>query len=151
MSRPVPAEDLGGEPGNVVDVPAEVPLVARSDRLDCLGKYHHGACGPGEFLETGQACLAIRGRAGAMKAHDDRRDRRARRGPGHEVGTIGAACRDDLLLKSHGASIADGGLPGVAGTSEISRSDDVRRGRGRPGLPLTRRLGRTRQWSRGTR
>ena len=48
-----------------------------------------------------------------MEAHDDRRDRRARRGPGHEVGAIGAARRNDLLLESHGASIADGG-PGLA-------------------------------------
>ena len=112
MRRPMSAEELGGEPGNVVDVLAGVPLVASSDRLDCLGKYHDGACGPGELLETGQACLAIRGRAGAMQAHDYRRDRRARRGLGHEVGAIGIACGDDLLLESHGASIADGGPSG---------------------------------------
>ena len=37
MRRPMPAEELGGEPGNVVDVLAGVPLVASSDRLDCLG------------------------------------------------------------------------------------------------------------------
>jgi hypothetical protein len=49
-----------------------------------------------------------------MEAHDDRRDRRARRGLGHEVGAIGVACSDNLLLESHGGSIADGGLPGVA-------------------------------------
>jgi hypothetical protein len=46
-----------------------------------------------------------------MQAHDDRRDRRARRGPGHEVGATDAACGDGLLLESHGASIADSGLP----------------------------------------
>jgi len=111
MRHPMPAHELGGEPGNIVHVPAVIPLVPRSDRLDGLGKHHHGACGPGEFPETGQACLAIRGRPGAMQAHDDRRDRRARRGPGHEVEAIDAACGDDLLLESHGASIADRGLP----------------------------------------
>jgi len=47
-----------------------------------------------------------------MEAHDHRRDRRARRGLGHEVGAIGVACGDDLLLESHGASIADGGPSG---------------------------------------
>jgi hypothetical protein len=46
-----------------------------------------------------------------MQAHDDRRDRRARRGPGHAGEAIDAACGDDLLLESHGASIADRGLP----------------------------------------
>jgi hypothetical protein len=35
----MPAEELGGEPGNVADVLAGVPLVASSDRRDCLGKY----------------------------------------------------------------------------------------------------------------
>jgi hypothetical protein len=114
MRHPMPAEEFGGEPGNVVDVLAGVPLVASSDRLDCPGKYHDSACGSDELPETGQACLAIRGRAGAMEAHDYRRDRRARRGPGHEVGAIGVACGDDLLLESHGASIADGGLPGCS-------------------------------------
>ena len=81
MRRPMPAEEFGGERGNVADVVAQVPLVASSDRVDCLGKYHDGAVRSGELPETGQACLAIRGRAGAMQAHDDRRDRRARRGP----------------------------------------------------------------------
>ena len=107
MRRPMSAEELGGERGNVVDVLARVPLVASSDRLDRLGKYHDGACGLSELLETGQACLAIRGRAGAMEAHDHRRDRCARRGFGHEVGAIGVSRGDDLLLESHGASIAD--------------------------------------------
>ena len=51
MRRPMPAAELGGEPGNVADVLAGVPLVASSDRLDCLGKYHDRACGPGELPE----------------------------------------------------------------------------------------------------
>lgn len=118
MRRPMPAEEVGGERGNVVDVVAEVPLVATTDRLDCLGKYHDGAGGPGELPETGQACLAIRGRAGAMEAHDYRRDRRARRGLGHEVGPTGVACGDDLLLESHGASIAGAGR--IAWTADRS-------------------------------
>jgi hypothetical protein len=102
------AEELGGEPSNEVDVMAGVPFVASSDRLDSLGKYHDGTCGLGELLETGQACLAISGRAGAMEAHEHRRDRRARWGLGHEVGAIGVSYGDDLLLESHGGSIADG-------------------------------------------
>ena len=108
MRRPMPAEELGGEPGNEVDVMAGVPFEASSDRLDCLGKCHDGACGVGELLETGQACLAIGGRAGAMEAHDHSRDRRARWGLGQEVGAIGVSRGDDLLLEGHGASIADG-------------------------------------------
>lgn len=112
MTRPMPAEELGGEPGNKVDVLTGVPLVASSDRLDCLGKYHDGACGLGELLETGQARLANRCRAGAMEAYDYRRNRRARWGLGHEVRAIGVACGEDLVLESHGASIADGSLSG---------------------------------------
>ena len=37
MRRLMPTEELGGEPGNVVDVLAGVPLIASSERLDCLG------------------------------------------------------------------------------------------------------------------
>ena len=96
------AEELAGDPGDVVDVAARVPLVATSDPLDCLRKYHDRTCGLGEVLETGQACPASRGRAGAMEAHDHRRDRRALWRLGHEVGAIGVACGHDLLLQSHG-------------------------------------------------
>ncbi len=106
MMRPMSAQELGGEAGNVVDVLAGVPLVATSDRLDCLRKYHDGARGLGELLETGQACLASCGRACAMEAHDYRRDRRARWGLGQEIGAIRVACSDYLLLESHGTSIA---------------------------------------------
>ena len=45
------AEELGGQPGYVLDVLAGVPLVASSDRHDCLGKYHDGACRLGELCE----------------------------------------------------------------------------------------------------
>jgi hypothetical protein len=106
------AEELGDDPGDVVDVLAGVPLVASSYRLDCLGKYHDRTCDLGELLETGQACLSSRGRAGAMEAHDYRRDRRARWGLGHEVAAIGVACGHDLLLQGHGPSMADGGRSG---------------------------------------
>lgn len=94
----MPAEQLGGEPSNVVDVLAGVPLIPGTDRPDCLGKDHESARGLGESLETGQACLPTRGRAGAMQAHDDRRDRRARCGLSHEVRAIGVAGGEDLLL-----------------------------------------------------
>ena len=104
----MPAEELGCEPGNEVDVLARVPFEASSDGLDCLGKCHDGACGVGELLETGQACLAIGGRARAMEAHDHRRDGRARCGLGQEVRAIGVSRSDDLLVESHGTSIADG-------------------------------------------
>ena len=122
----MPAEELGGEPGNEVDVLAGVPFVASSDRLDCLGKYHHGTCGVSELLETRQACLAIGGRARAMEAHDHRRDGRARWGLGQEVRAIGVSRGDDQLLESHGASIADGpaiwGRPTVPNRERRSRN-----------------------------
>jgi hypothetical protein len=54
--------------------------------------------------------LALCRRTGAMEAQNDRRDRRARRGLGHEVGAVGVACGDDLLLESRGVSLADGVL-----------------------------------------
>ena len=112
MRRPMSAEELGGDPGDGVDVAAKVPLVASSDPLDCLGKYPDRTCGLGELLETGQACLASRGRAGAMEAHDYCRDRRALWGLDHEVAAIGVACGHDLLLQSHGPSMAEGGRSG---------------------------------------
>ena len=48
-----------------------------------------------------------------MEADDHRRDWRTRWGLGHEVGAIGVVCGDDLLLESHGVSIADGVCGGL--------------------------------------
>ena len=51
MRCPMSADEFGGQPGKVVDVLAGVPLIPSSDRLDCLGKHHDGACGLGERLK----------------------------------------------------------------------------------------------------
>jgi hypothetical protein len=54
------ADELGGEPGYVIDVLAWVPLVASSDRLDCLGKYHDGVCRVGSQGQPGEVIGSVR-------------------------------------------------------------------------------------------